>query len=166
MLAKRKSPDYGSTNSDNNRAGSREGFLSTGLHSLDQALEGGYPLGSLTELVGPAGAGKSQLCLLAAAAALAAAEGGVIYLDTERKFSAARFSQMLFNIIDDSRGETPDGDTIRSHMERVVVFHIDSSMQLTEQLQTLDEVILDKDAKLVVLDSIASLAHKTTCRHL
>ena len=33
-------------------------------------LRGGVPCGSMTELVGPAGIGKSQLCLMLAASAL------------------------------------------------------------------------------------------------
>ena len=38
--------------------------------ALDAVLRGGVPCGSVTELVGPAGIGKSQLCLMLAASAL------------------------------------------------------------------------------------------------
>jgi hypothetical protein len=43
--------------------------------ALDAALRGGVPCGSVTELVGPAGVGKSQLCLMLAASALLDAGG-------------------------------------------------------------------------------------------
>lgn len=52
-------------------------------------MRGGMPCARLTELVGPAGVGKTQLCFtLAVSAALS---GTVIYLDVEHKFSAARW---------------------------------------------------------------------------
>lgn len=37
------------------------GHLSTRLKGLDEALCGGIPFGVLTELVGPAGIGKTQV---------------------------------------------------------------------------------------------------------
>lgn len=111
--------------------------LRTSLPPLDEALGGGLPAGSVTEVgrrlpllvvclqparicrrwckhihtafppcpaplptrthlsqvVGPAGLGKTQLCLqLAVACCLERAEegGAVAYIDTERKFSARR----------------------------------------------------------------------------
>lgn len=38
------------------------GHLPTGLIGLDAALCGGIPFGVVTELVGPAGIGKTQVC--------------------------------------------------------------------------------------------------------
>lgn len=38
------------------------GHLPTHLKGLDLALFGGIPFGALTELVGPAGIGKTQVC--------------------------------------------------------------------------------------------------------
>lgn len=65
--------------------------------------QGGLPTGMITELVGPAGIGKSQTCLtMAAQACLPACMGGlgkdcgVVYLDTERKVQSpirSSFSQ-------------------------------------------------------------------------
>lgn len=37
------------------------GHLSTGLPALDASLWGGIPFGVLTEVVGPAGIGKTQV---------------------------------------------------------------------------------------------------------
>lgn len=40
------------------------GHLPTRLKGLDEALGGGIPFGVLTELVGPPGIGKTQVCFL------------------------------------------------------------------------------------------------------
>ncbi|XP_057526896.1 DNA repair protein RAD51 homolog 2 [Amaranthus tricolor] len=64
------------------------GHLPTRLMGLDKALCGGIPFGVVTELVGPAGVGKTQFCLkLALLASLPSSCGGldghVIYIDVE-----------------------------------------------------------------------------------
>jgi len=70
--------------------------IPTGLPALDAILRGGLPRGLLTELVGPAGVGKTQLCLGAVAAALAADPAAcAVYLDAEGAFSAARLAGVL-----------------------------------------------------------------------
>lgn len=71
----------------------RGGSLSTGLPELDAHLGGGLRLGSVTEVVGPSSAGKTQLCLAVVAEALVVGHtqsAGVVYVDTERSFSASR----------------------------------------------------------------------------
>jgi RAD51-like protein 1 len=79
-------------------------FFPLGLPSVDGSLGGGLSRGTLTEVVGPAGAGKTQLCLmLAAMAGLPEGLGGlgegtgVLYLDTERKFAAERLVEIAQN---------------------------------------------------------------------
>ncbi|CAK9170196.1 unnamed protein product [Ilex paraguariensis] len=78
------------------------GHLPTLLKGLDAALCGGIPFGVLTELVGPAGIGKTQLCLkLSLLASLPSSYGGlggrVIYIDVESKFSSRRLVEIGFN---------------------------------------------------------------------
>jgi RecA/RadA recombinase len=63
------------------------------------SVGGGVPTGSISELVGPAGAGKTQMCLtlaVAAAAPVAAGGlgGGVVFIDTEQKFSGVRLAEI------------------------------------------------------------------------
>ncbi|CAN1198718.1 DNA repair protein RAD51 homolog 2 [Linum perenne] len=77
----------------------RAGHLPTGLKGLDDALCGGIPFGVLTELVGPAGIGKTQFCLkISLLASLPIPYGGldahVIYIDVESKFSSRRMLQI------------------------------------------------------------------------
>ncbi|KAK4483142.1 hypothetical protein RD792_010322 [Penstemon davidsonii] len=80
------------------------GHLPTRLKGLDAALCGGIPFGVVTELVGPAGIGKTQFCLkLALLASLPTSYGGlgghVIYVDVESKFSSRRMIEMGLNSI-------------------------------------------------------------------
>ncbi|KAG2371373.1 DNA repair protein [Vigna angularis] len=78
------------------------GHLPTRLKGLDDALCGGIPFGVLTELVGPAGIGKTQFCLkLSLLASLPASCGGldgrVIYIDIESKFRSKRLIEIGIN---------------------------------------------------------------------
>ncbi|GIX67714.1 DNA repair protein RAD51 homolog 2 [Caerostris extrusa] len=75
------------------------GFLPLCLHSLDLLLQGGLPFGSITELTGPPGVGKTQFCfMLSVLASLPPPHGlgtGVIYIDTESTFCAQRLQNMV-----------------------------------------------------------------------
>lgn len=68
-------------------------YLPTGLTSLDRALLGGIRVGTVTELVGRAGAGKTnfalQLCVLAAKF-----NQGAMYIDTEKKLVLQRLHEI------------------------------------------------------------------------
>ncbi len=68
--------------------------ISTGTDVLDRLLEGGYETDAITTISGPAGAGKTNLVLLAA---VTVAQQGkkVIYVDTEGGFSVARLKQIV-----------------------------------------------------------------------
>jgi hypothetical protein len=59
-------------------------FLPTGMASLDKTLRGGLPCGSIIEVVGPAGAGKTQFCLQSCVRAIGESDalGSAIYIDT------------------------------------------------------------------------------------
>jgi len=58
-------------------------FLPTGLVSFDATLRGGLPCGGITEVVGPAGAGKTQFCLQSCVRAIGEYEhDSAIYVDT------------------------------------------------------------------------------------
>lgn len=77
-------------------------FFPTQLKGLDEALGGGISFGALTELVGPAGIGKTQFCLkLSLLGSLPTAYGGlngrVVYVDVESKFSSRRLLEIGAN---------------------------------------------------------------------
>ena len=65
--------------------------LSTGSNSLDQLLLGGIETHAITEIYGPRGAGKTQICYtLSVIAAHTEGKSRVLYIDTENKFRPER----------------------------------------------------------------------------
>jgi len=67
--------------------------ISAGSYDLNKWLFGGYDRDIITTIYGPAGCGKTNLCIIAAASA--ARHGGkVIFIDTEGGFSVERFRQV------------------------------------------------------------------------
>lgn len=67
--------------------------MSTGAVFLDQLLDGGYDPDIITTIFGPSGAGKTNLCLLAA---VKVAESGkkVLFIDTEGGIAVERIKQI------------------------------------------------------------------------
>ena len=67
--------------------------IPTGSKILDRMLQGGYESDVITTLYGPAGSGKTILCMLAAVT-MARSGKKVIYIDTENNFSTERLKQI------------------------------------------------------------------------
>ncbi|MBU0536197.1 MAG: DNA repair and recombination protein RadB [Nanoarchaeota archaeon] len=67
--------------------------ISTGVSALDNMLAGGYEIDVISTLFGPAGSGKTNLCLLAAITVIGSGKK-VIYIDTEGGFSISRLMQV------------------------------------------------------------------------
>ncbi|KAG2449106.1 hypothetical protein HYH02_005854 [Chlamydomonas schloesseri] len=145
--------------------------LRTGLPTLDSALRLGVPLGSITELVGPGGVGKSQLShMLTAGVALPTALGGqgagVVYIDTERKFSAQRLQEMVnARVAQAAASAGPQGayalqaQAVQGEvLRRVAISTPGSTEQLLQSVENLQHMVLQYKARLVVVDSIAALA--------
>jgi len=70
--------------------------ISTGSLDLDRWLHGGYEQDIITTFSGPAGSGKTNLCLMAAATQ-AAKSKKVVFIDTEGSFSISRLKQLTQN---------------------------------------------------------------------
>src|SRR3989344_9108382 len=71
--------------------------IPTGSKILDKLLDDGYEKDIITTVYGPAGSGKTNLCILCAMNM--AREGKkVIYIDTENNFSVERFKQICSSI--------------------------------------------------------------------
>lgn len=70
--------------------------ISTGAEFIDNYLDGGYEKGVVTTIYGPAGSGKTNLCLLAA---VRVAETGkkVVLIDTEGGVAVERIKQLSGN---------------------------------------------------------------------
>jgi hypothetical protein len=97
-----------SASGSNKRIGIQD-HVPTGLASLDQVLRGGLSLGTITEIVGPPGIGKSQFCMNVCVQLLvgdrlsgnSSSSSGVsnnasiVYIDTEQKFDPNRLMQIV-----------------------------------------------------------------------
>ena len=131
--------------------------IPTGSKELDEFLDGGYENDVITTLYGPAGSGKSNFCMIAAAEQ---ARNGkkVIFIDTEGGFSVDRLSQV--------------GD--ESLMKNILVLKATSFSEQKEIFNRLFEELLEnksyskyarhmkesvpkKDIGLMIVDSIAML---------
>lgn len=112
--------------------------VSTGNKDLDEWLNGGYEDDIITVLYGPAGSGKTNLCVLAA---VESAKQGkkVIFVDTEGGFSTERIRQ-----IDESAGKN-------ILLLKAVKFY--------EQSQLINRLLaqISKNVSLIIVDSIAML---------
>lgn len=71
----------------------RETKISAGSYDLNKWLFGGYEKDIITTIYGPAGCGKTNFCMLAAASQ-SKKEHKVIFIDTEGGFSIERFKQL------------------------------------------------------------------------
>ncbi|XP_060966960.1 DNA repair protein RAD51 homolog 2 isoform X1 [Cannabis sativa] len=135
------------------------GHLPTGLKGLDEALCGGIPFGVLTELVGPPGIGKTQLCMkLSLLASLPTTYGGlnghVIYIDVESKFSSKRMIEIgvqSFPDIFNMKG------VVQEMAGRILVLRPTTLSKFTESLQQIKLSLLQRPVKLIVIDSIAAI---------
>lgn len=111
-------------------------FYKTGDYSLDAALYGGIPKGSVVELFGKSSTGKSLFALQIAREAVTRYGDDVLYFDTEAKISEKAFQKYgLF------------GD------ERCVHLTIDT---LENTFDVLLQAI-DQDYKLLIVDSVDAL---------
>ncbi|KAM7527869.1 hypothetical protein LguiB_031279 [Lonicera macranthoides] len=135
------------------------GHLPTRLKGLDAALCGGIPFGALTELVGPSGIGKTQFCLkLALLASLPTIYGGldsrVIYIDVESKFNSRRMIEIGVN----SFPEIFHIEGMAQEMAgRILVLRPASLAEFTERLQQIKVSLLQRQIKLLIIDSMATL---------
>nr|GLL33853.1 DNA repair protein RAD51 homolog 2 [Ipomoea trifida] len=135
------------------------GHLPTRLKGLDAALCGGIPFGVVTELVGPAGIGKTQFCLkLSLLAALPSAYGGldghVLFIDTESKFSSKRMIEIGVN----SFPEVFHKENMAQEMAgRIIVLRPTSLSEFTERLQQIRDSLFQHNVKLLIVDSLAAL---------
>lgn len=135
------------------------GHLRTHLQDIDSALLGGIPFGALTEVVGPAGFGKTQLCLmLCVITALPKEHGGldgsVIYFDTERKFHSGRMAEMAMSRFPHVFN---NAENFKKLATSVLVHHPHSLDEFVNSLQGVEEVIIENKVKLLIVDSIAAL---------
>jgi len=142
-----------------------QNFLPTLIEGLDNVLCGGLHNGTITEISGPPGCGKTQLCMsISATTALRECGdrdhgdgGAIVYLDTENAFSASRLSEIIKNKMNSANElDLPQQDIF----SRVIVFSSSTFKALNQRLKELEELIIRRKVKLIVLDSMASIVRK------
>jgi DNA repair protein RadB len=111
--------------------------LSSKTKVLDELLSGGIENGVITNFYGPAGSGKTNICLLFTLSALK--KGKVAYVDTESGFSTERFFQM--------------GGT-KEDLQNVIYEHPSNFQEQELSLQKLKNI---EGLSLIVVDSFVSL---------
>ena len=119
--------------------------LPTGSRILDNMLEGGYEKDIITTIYGPAGSGKTNLCILCA---INTARSGkkVIYIDTENSFSIDRFRQICESI----------HLNYAKLLDNIIFLKPTSFEEQKKTFEKLKEHINDKIG-LIVFDSVAML---------
>jgi len=168
VIATNKAPAFKSVSklSDESRDSPETLPVPSSLRELDEALGGGLPLGSITEFVGPPGAGKTQFCLMLSAVVASTnvfgkREARVAYVDTEGAFSSKR----LFEIFEEKfRDRLSSGVAEDEWKERigdsVMVYQAPTCAKLMTTLEKLDSDVILKNYRLVILDSIASTVRR------
>lgn len=114
--------------------------ISTGTAVMDWLLEGGYDKGVITTIYGPAGSGKSNLCLLCLANSLKGQR--IIYVDTEANFSLSRFKQIC-----------PD---YKKALERVIFLKPTNFKEQKAAIEKL-KALIKQDIGAIIVDSATSL---------
>ncbi|MFH1511329.1 MAG: DNA repair and recombination protein RadB [Candidatus Woesearchaeota archaeon] len=121
--------------------------ISTGFGELDALLAGGYETDIVTTIYGPAGSGKTTLCILAAANTGRTKK--VIYIDTENNFSIERLKQIA-----------PDYEKF---FENILLLKPGSFSEQKSIFKQLCENY-DERVGLIIIDTIVMLYRVERCR--
>jgi DNA repair protein RadA len=124
---------------------------STGSKALDDLFAGGIETQAMTELVGPYGVGKTQICLKLCVVAQLPPErgglgGGVVFFDTEGTFSAHRIYQI-------AQAMELDPESI---LDGILVSRVYTSDHQILLLDHSFKICREEGIKLVVVDSLIS----------
>ena len=115
-------------------------MISTGLLGLDKLLRGGVAAGTITDIFGPAGSGKTQLAMQICANLLDT--GNVIYEDTSGGFRPERMLDLI-----KSRGKN---DKL---LDKIIVARTTNTAEQANYVNKIVEI----NPSLVVIDDISSL---------
>uniref|UniRef100_A0A182JI33 DNA repair protein RAD51 homolog 3 n=1 Tax=Anopheles atroparvus TaxID=41427 RepID=A0A182JI33_ANOAO len=135
--------------------------IATFCKDLDYALGSGIPQGMITELCGPPGSGKTQLCLQLSVnvqipQALGGLEGRVAYLDTNYGFSPQRVQGEVFSSFTQ--------DTI---LNNILYTHVTNYTHVLEAIAVLQNKLYDGEKiRLIVIDSLSFVIRNTITRTL
>jgi DNA repair protein RadB len=122
--------------------------VGTGCKSIDELLGGGFESGTVTQLYGEAGSGKTNICLQMAVRCVRQGES-VIIIDSEG-LSTERFVQI-------ARAHMEEGEELERLAAKIILYQPQTFEQQTSCIREIDTVIKEKEGKsgvgLVILDS-------------
>ncbi|XP_046503575.1 DNA repair protein RAD51 homolog 2 isoform X4 [Equus quagga] len=113
-------------------------------------------------ITGPPGCGKTQFCIMMSILAtlpidMGGLEGAVVYIDTEAAFSAERLVEIA-----ESRFPSyfNNEDKLLLTSSNVHLYRELSCDEVLQRVESLEEEIISKGVKLVIIDSVASVVRK------
>ncbi|XP_072272571.1 DNA repair protein RAD51 homolog 3 isoform X2 [Pyxicephalus adspersus] len=149
-----------------------QGSIITFCSALDEILEGGVPLGKVTEICGPPGVGKTQLCMQLAVdvqipECFGGNDGETVYMDTESSFRVERLVDIAnacvlhCSLITQAHQEEDhrlamQGFTVNKILSQMYYFSCQDYIELIAHIHTLSDFLAQHlKVKLVVVDSLA-----------
>ncbi|KAL0205517.1 hypothetical protein P9112_000824 [Eukaryota sp. TZLM1-RC] len=149
------------------------------IRDLDNLLDGGFPTGTITELIGAPNSGKTQLCLQLTAdvyisSCLGGTQGEAVFIDTEGDFCSNRLQQISMAVVEhlvstvqsnlQSNSQSSDdfdrlmgGISVDSIMQKTIVYRAFDYLELLAIIYSLSELIQkNSNIKLLIIDSIAA----------
>ncbi|XP_015447417.1 DNA repair protein RAD51 homolog 2 isoform X1 [Pteropus alecto] len=113
-------------------------------------------------ITGPPGCGKTQFCIMMSVLAtlptnMGGLEGAVVYIDTESAFSAER-------LVEIAESRFPryfnDEEKLLLTSSKVHLYRELNCDEVLQRIESLEEEIISKGVKLVIIDSVASVVRK------
>jgi RAD51-like protein 1 len=121
------------SNNNNNTIGEKMRYLPTGWPRLDHSVGGGIRMGTVTELVGRAGVGKTQLAMQLCLEA-AKYNQATMYMDTEHKVSLERLREMSLERYLQGEKVRRSNDDGEYHHNPILMHHHDWNHLGTEHI--------------------------------
>lgn len=115
--------------------------LASGDESMDSLLEGGLEKDTITTVYGPAGSGKTNVCMLFALGAISQGKK-VVYLDSEGNFSVDRFKQIT--------------KEYREYLQSILFLKPSNFQEQKRAILSLKKVD-EKEIGLIIVDTISML---------
>lgn len=137
----------------------RFSIFSTGCKNLDELLDGGLYTGDVTEIVGAAGTGKSQICMNITLSTSMEAKKYVIYIDTGGSFCGERIKQLL-----EGCKASLDDEEIHKILSRISVIQAFDIFSMLEALESVRQRLVSEiedektlQLRLVIVDCLAAV---------
>ncbi|CDW53896.1 dna repair protein rad51 [Trichuris trichiura] len=129
-----------------------------GHEQYDRMLKGGFYTNEFTEVSGPVGGGKSQLCLCFMANLIANSDGRVLFVDTTGSFSALRIAEILL-----AKYSVVEMKEVGNLLRRAVYEKSNDRRQLDEILDSICANVNDirNNLKAVVVDHVSTVLSPT-----